>query len=109
MVKDLDGLLLKKVVRKVCDIDSSLTGCISHFLANGLAGIVVGQLGIKYSSQSLDFEKRLKVFLNHLEYYSCLTDQPINTNKTEALFNASVIRSPKFNRHFNYGCKEKIN
>ncbi|CAF4235845.1 unnamed protein product, partial [Adineta steineri] len=64
----LDGLLLKKAVRKVCDMGSSLTACISQFLADDLAEIVVGQLGIKYSSQCLDFEKRLKVFLDHLEY-----------------------------------------
>ncbi|CAF1218164.1 unnamed protein product [Adineta steineri] len=92
-----------------CDMGSSLPGCISHFFADDLAGIISGQLGIKYSAQCLDLEKRLKVFLDHLEYYSCLTDQPINTNKTEALFSARAIGFPKFNLHFNYGSKEKIN
>jgi hypothetical protein len=57
----------------------------------------------------LDLEKRLKVFIHHLQYYSCLTDQPINTNKTEALFTARAIGHPKFDIHFNSGSKEKIN
>ncbi|CAM4786175.1 unnamed protein product [Rotaria magnacalcarata] len=34
-----------------CDMDSSLSGCISHFFADDLAGIMAGQLGINYSSQ----------------------------------------------------------
>jgi len=57
----------------------------------------------------LDLEKCLKVFIHHLQYYSCLTDQPINTNKTEALFTARAIGHPKFDIHFNSGSKEKIN
>jgi hypothetical protein len=76
---------------------SSLGGCISHFFADDLAAIVAGQMGVKYSSQCLDLEKRTKNFLDNLEYYSCLTDQPINTNKTEALFSARAIGYPKFN------------
>ncbi|CAF4439069.1 unnamed protein product [Rotaria sp. Silwood2] len=64
------------------DMGSSLSGCISHFFADDLAGIMAGQLGINYSSQCLDLEKRVKVFLDQLEYYSCLTDQRINLNKT---------------------------
>ncbi|CAF1296287.1 unnamed protein product [Rotaria sordida] len=69
-----------------CDMGCSLSGCISHFFADDLAGIMADQLGIKYSSQCLDLEKRAKVFLGQLEYYSGLTDQPINFNKTEAMF-----------------------
>ncbi|CAF4683207.1 unnamed protein product, partial [Rotaria sp. Silwood2] len=91
-----------------CDLGSSLAGCISHLFADDLAGIVTGQLGIKYTYQCLDLEKRLKVFIDHLEYYSCLTDQPINTNKTQALFTTRAIGHPKFDIHFNSGSKEKI-
>ncbi|CAF3804835.1 unnamed protein product [Rotaria sp. Silwood1] len=92
-----------------CDLGSSLAGCISHLFADDLAGIVADQLGIKYTYQCLDLEKRLKVFIDHLEYYSCLTDQPINTNKTQALFTTRAIGHPKFDIHFNLGSKEKIN
>ncbi|CAF1246698.1 unnamed protein product [Rotaria sordida] len=77
-----------------CDMGCSLSGCISHFFADDLAGIMAGQLGIKYSSQCLDLEKRVKVFLGQLEYYSCLTDQPINFNKTEAMFTVRAIGNP---------------
>lgn len=78
------------------------------FFADDLAGIVAGQLGIKYSSQCLDLEKRLKIFIDNLEYYSYLTDQPINYNKTEVLFTARAIGHLKFDVHFNYTSKEKI-
>jgi hypothetical protein len=91
-----------------CDMGLSLSGCLNHLFADDLAGIVAGQLGIKYTAQCLDLEKRIKVFLDQLEYYSCLTDQPINTNKTEAVFSARAIGFPKFDIHFNYGMKEKI-
>ncbi|CAF4934080.1 unnamed protein product, partial [Rotaria magnacalcarata] len=54
-------------------------------------------------------EKRIKIFIDHLEYYSYLTDQPINTYKTQALSTARAIGHPKFDIHFNSGSKEKIN
>ncbi|CAF4093432.1 unnamed protein product, partial [Rotaria magnacalcarata] len=92
-----------------CDLGSSLANCTSHLFADDLAVIVAGQLGIKYSYQCLDLEKRIKVFIDHLEYYSYLIDQPINTNKTQALFTARAIGHPKFDIHFNSGSKEKIN
>ena len=66
---------------------------------------MAGQLGINYSSQCLDLEKRIKVFLDHLEYYSCLTDQPIDLNKTEAMFSARAIGHPNFVIHFCQGTK----
>jgi hypothetical protein len=53
--------------------------------ADDLAAIVTGQIGLKFSEQCLDVEKRLKLFYEHLEYYCLLTVQPINYNKTEGL------------------------
>ncbi|CAF3173490.1 unnamed protein product [Rotaria socialis] len=79
-----------------CDMCSSLSGCINHFFADDLAEIMAGQLGINYSSQCLDLEKRIKVFLDNLDYYSCLSDQPINFNKTKAMFSARAIGHRKF-------------
>ena len=65
-------------------------------------------MGLKYSSQCLDLEKRVKKLLYQLEYYLCLTDQPININKTEALFNARAIGSADFDIYSNYGTREQI-
>ncbi|CAF5165747.1 unnamed protein product, partial [Rotaria magnacalcarata] len=84
-----------------CDLGSYLANCTSHLFADDLAVIVAGQLGIKYSYQCLDLEKRIKLLIDHLEYYSYLIDQPINTNKTQALFTARAIGHPKFDIHFN--------
>ncbi|CAF1573779.1 unnamed protein product [Rotaria magnacalcarata] len=92
-----------------CDMNSSLSCCIPHFFADDLAGILAGQLGIKYSSQCLDLEKRIETFLDCLEYYSCLTDQPINLNRTETMFSARAIGLPNFDIHFSHGTKESIN
>ncbi|CAF4782327.1 unnamed protein product, partial [Rotaria sp. Silwood2] len=50
----------------------------------------------------------VKVFLDQLEYYSCLTDQPINLNKTEAMFSARAIGHPNFVIQFRHGTKEII-
>lgn len=91
-----------------CDMGNSLSGCISHFFADDLAGIMAGQIGIKYSSQCLDLEKRVKIFIDQLEYYSWLTDQPINFNKTEAMFSARAIGSPNFIIRFSNETKETI-
>ena len=91
-----------------CDMGSSLPNCISHFFADDLAGIIAGQMGLKYSSQCLDLEKRVKTFIDNLEFYSCLTDQPINLNKTDAMFSARAIGHPKFVINFTHGTKEII-
>jgi hypothetical protein len=54
-----------------------------------------------------------KITINIVELeasrYSRLTDQPINRNKTEALFSARAIGSPKFNIKFDCEGEEMIN
>jgi hypothetical protein len=84
-----------------CDMGQFLSGCTSHFFADDVAAILAGQLGIRYSDQCLDLEKRVKSFLDKLELYSRLADQPLNRSKTEALFSARAIGLPKFNITFN--------
>ena len=91
-----------------CDMGLSLPGCVSHFFADDLAAIVAGQLGVRFMNQCIDLEKRIKIFLDQLEYYSCLTDQPINAVKTEAIFSARAVGLPKFDIHFNNGDDGKI-
>ena len=40
------------------------------------------------------------VILDELEFYSILTDQPLNHSKTEAIFSARAIGHPKFDLFF---------
>ncbi|CAF4586909.1 unnamed protein product, partial [Rotaria socialis] len=55
------------------DMPDFLSWCTSHFFADDLAAILAGQIGIKYSKQCLDLEKKLKLFVDQLEYYCLLT------------------------------------
>jgi hypothetical protein len=41
-----------------------------------------------------------KSFLDRLEFYSLLADQPSNHSKTEALFSARAVGYPKFDTKF---------
>jgi hypothetical protein len=70
--------------------------CLSHFFADDLAAILAGSIGMKFTAQCLDLERKLKLFFDNLEYYSTLTAQPINYAKTEGLWSARAIGSPKF-------------
>jgi hypothetical protein len=92
-----------------CDMSQFLSGCTSHFFADDVAAILAGQLGVRYTEQCLDLEKRIKSFLSDLEYYSQLTDQPLNYTKTEAMFSARAIGNPSFNIKFEGINGEKIN
>lgn len=82
------------------DLDISLPSSINHLFADDLVGVVSGQIGLKYSDQCLDLEKRCRNFLNQLEYYSLLSNQPINLEKSVAMFSARAIGMPKFNIYF---------
>lgn len=69
-------------------------------VADDVAAILSGQLGLRYFDQCLDLEKRLHSFLDELEFYSILTDQSLNHSKTEAMFSAHAIGHPKFDLFF---------
>ncbi|CAF4301412.1 unnamed protein product [Adineta steineri] len=77
-----------------------LSSCTSHFFADDVAAILAGQMGVRFTDQCLDLEKRVKSFLDRLEFYSCLSDQPLNRSKTDALFSAHAIGLPKFTISF---------
>ncbi len=66
------------------------------------------KLGVRYTDQCIHLEKIIKSFVDHLECYSCLSAQPINFSKTEALFSARAIGLPKFDIFFNHVKDEKI-
>ncbi|CAF4125459.1 unnamed protein product [Adineta steineri] len=57
-------------------------------------------MGVRFTDQCLDLEKRVKSFLDRLEFNSCLSDQPLNRSKTDALFSARAIGLPKFTISF---------
>ncbi|CAF2953122.1 unnamed protein product [Rotaria sp. Silwood2] len=80
-----------------------LSQCTSHFFADDVAALLAVQLEVRYTSRCIDLERRIKSFLDSLEYYSCLADQPLNRIKTEAMFSARVIGSPNFNIAFDTG------
>jgi len=86
-----------------------LPWCTSHFFADDLASIIAGQLGVRYTEQCIDLEKRIKSYVDHLEFYSCLSAQPINFSKTEALFSARAMGLPKFDISFNHEKDVMIN
>ena len=90
------------------DLDSFLPNSINHLFADDLVGVIAGQIGLEYGKQCLDLEKRCKNFLDYLEYYSLLTDQPINLDKSVAMFSARAVGNPKFEIHFNYITQTKI-
>ena len=78
------------------DMPDFLAWCSSHFFADDLAAVLAGQMGIKYSKQCLDLEKKIKVFLDNLDYYCLLSVQPINYEKTEGLWSARAIGAAPF-------------
>ena len=56
--------------------------------ADDLAAAIAGNIGSKFRNQCLELERKLKVFIDNLEYYAILTVQPVNFSKTEALWSA---------------------
>ncbi len=79
-----------------CDMWSYLESSLPNFFADDLACVLGGMIGVKYSRQCLDLEERLKKLFDYLEYYSILSVQPINYEKTELLWTARAIGKPKF-------------
>ena len=82
------------------DMDLLLQKCTSFYFADDLAATMAGHICAKYLDQCLDLERRLQFFFENLEYYSLLSVQPINYDKTEALWSArawGMHEGPKFN------------
>lgn len=67
---------------------------MSFQFADDLAAVLAGQIGIRYTEQCLDLERRLKTCMQQLEAYSLLTVQPINYAKTQMMFSARAIMYP---------------
>lgn len=76
------------------DMAEFLPGAMSFFFADDLAAVIAGQIGIKFSEQCMDLEKRLQAFFSQLEFYSILACQPINYSKTQVMFSARAVCYP---------------
>ncbi|CAF1271166.1 unnamed protein product [Rotaria magnacalcarata] len=76
------------------DMADYIPGAMSFFFADDLAAVLAGQIGIRFTDQCIDLERRLQIFLDQLEYYSILAVQPINYSKTQAMFSARAVGYP---------------
>ncbi len=76
------------------DPSDAIPWATSFLFADDVAATMAGQMGLKYTDQCMDLEKRLSSFFNDLEYYSTLAVQPINYNKTMAMWSARSVGYP---------------
>ena len=83
--------------------DNFFPNALVIFFADDIAAVLSGQLGVRYTDQCIDLEKRIKPFLDSLDYYSCLADQPLNRTKIKAMFSARAKGSPSFSIVFATG------
>ncbi|CAF4408726.1 unnamed protein product [Rotaria magnacalcarata] len=59
-----------------------------------IQAVLAGQIGLKFTQQCVDLERRLQMFFEQLEFYSILAVQPINYSKTQIMFTARAICYP---------------
>lgn len=64
--------------------------------ADDLGALISGQLGIRYTDQCIDLERKIGLFSKELSLYSVLSIQTINVNKTVAMFSSRAIGRPRF-------------
>ena len=64
------------------------------FFADDLVAIFTGQMGVKFTEQCIDLERRLQTFLEQLEFHLILAVQPINYSRTQVMFSARVVCYP---------------
>ena len=76
------------------DMAEFLPMAMPFFFADDLAAVIAGQIGIRFTDQCIDLERRLHAFFEQLEFYSILAVQPINYSKTQAMFSARAINYP---------------
>jgi len=76
------------------DLSDAIPQATSFLFADDVAATMAGQLGVKHTDQCIDLERRLSAFFRDLEYYAILAVQPINYNKTMAMWSARSISYP---------------
>ena len=60
------------------DMAEFLPMAMAFFFADDLAAVIAGQVGMRFTDQCIDLERRLRSFYEQLELYSILEVQPIN-------------------------------
>jgi hypothetical protein len=58
-----------------------IPGAMSFFFADDLTAVLAGQIGVRFTDQCIDLERRLQTFVEQLELYSILAVQPITMLK----------------------------
>jgi hypothetical protein len=76
------------------DMADYISTAMSFFFSYDLSAVISGRIGIRFTEQCLDLERRLRIFLDNLEAYSILAVQPINYVKTQVLFSARAVKYP---------------
>ncbi|CAF4642873.1 unnamed protein product, partial [Didymodactylos carnosus] len=76
------------------DMEDFLPIAVSFFFADDLAAVTAGRIGIRFTDQCIDLERRLHRFFEYLEFYAILAVQPINYPKTKAMFSARAVCYP---------------
>ncbi|CAF1168797.1 unnamed protein product [Rotaria sordida] len=71
-----------------------IPGAMSFFFADDLAAVLAVQMGIKFTEECIDLERRLHTFFEQLELHSILAVQPINYTKTQIMFSARAVCYP---------------
>ena len=85
------------------DLSDAIPAATSFLFVDDVAATIAGQMGIQYSKQCMDVEKRLATFFDDLEYYSVLAVQPINYKKTQAMWTARAVSYPNPMPSLRYG------
>jgi hypothetical protein len=81
------------------DMVSFLPGAMSFFFADDLAV----QIGLRFTNQCINLERRLQSFLEQLEFYSILVVQPTNYSKMQAMFSPRAVCYPNPMRQLHCG------
>ncbi|CAF1341628.1 unnamed protein product [Didymodactylos carnosus] len=66
------------------DMGDFLNYCSSFLFADDLAAVLAGRIGVRYTEQCIDLERRLKLLCDQLEFYAILSVQPKYVGKNEA-------------------------
>lgn len=93
---DLKGLARRQVffITYHSDLSDAIPMATTFLFADDVAATMAGQVGLKYCNQCVDLERRLDTFFDDLEYYYLLAVQPINYNKTQAMWSIRAIKYP---------------
>jgi hypothetical protein len=83
------------LIKYHADMEEFLPINILFFFVDDLAAVVAVQMGITYTEQYIDLERRLhSFFVIYLGYSSILAGPPINYVKTQVIWSARAVGYP---------------